>query len=64
MCNYVRQRPVESSGYFMRGGVEADYDDMAKDPGVLCFAPVRLPGGRCFPHAAGGFGCAACRTGG
>ena len=27
--------------YFMRGGMEAVYDDMLKETGFLCFAPVR-----------------------
>jgi hypothetical protein len=26
--------------YFMRGGMEAVYDDMVRDTGFLCFAPV------------------------
>ncbi len=27
--------------YFMKGGMEAVYDDMVKDVGFLCFAPVQ-----------------------
>jgi hypothetical protein len=26
--------------YFMRGGMEAVYDDMVRDTGFLCFAPI------------------------
>lgn len=34
--------------YFMRGGMEAVYDDMVKDTGFLLFAPVREARGRLF----------------
>jgi hypothetical protein len=34
--------------YFMRGGMEGVYDDMVKDTGFLCFAPVRAARGTLF----------------
>ena len=34
--------------YFMRGGMEAVYDDMVKDTGFLCFAPGQEARGRMF----------------
>ena len=34
--------------YFMRGGMEAVYDDMVKDTGFLCFAPVQPARGAMF----------------
>ena len=34
--------------YFMRGGMEAVYDDMVKNTGFLCFAPVQDARGRMF----------------
>ena|SRR5215472_7973731 len=34
--------------YFMRGGMEAVYDDMVKDTGFLLFAPVQEARGRMF----------------
>jgi Domain of unknown function (DUF4188) len=34
--------------YFMRGGMEAVYDDMVKDTGFLRFAPVQAARGRMF----------------
>ena len=34
--------------YFMRGGMEAVYDDMVKDIGFLRFAPVQAARGRMF----------------
>jgi hypothetical protein len=34
--------------YFMRGGMEAVYDDMVRDTGFLCFAPVRPAHGAMF----------------
>ncbi len=34
--------------YFMAGGMEAVYDDMARDTGFLCFAPVQPATGRMF----------------
>jgi hypothetical protein len=34
--------------YFMRGGMEAVYDDMVRDTGFLKFAPVRPARGRVF----------------
>jgi hypothetical protein len=34
--------------YFMRGGMEAVYDDMVRDTGFLCFAPVRPARGAMF----------------
>lgn len=34
--------------YFMRGGMEAVYDDMVKDTGFLCFAPIVKARGRMF----------------
>jgi hypothetical protein len=34
--------------YFMRGGMEAVYDDMAKDTGFLLFAPVQKARGPMF----------------
>src|SRR3954470_17590407 len=34
--------------YFMRGGMEAVYDDMVKDTGFLRFAPVRVAQGTMF----------------
>jgi hypothetical protein len=39
--------------YFMRGGMEAIYDDMPRPVGFLNFAPCRLPGAHDFlPGAA------------
>ena len=34
--------------YFMRGGMEAVYDDMVKDTGFLCFAPAQPARGAMF----------------
>lgn len=34
--------------YFLRGGMEAVYDDMVKDTGFLCFAPVTEARGAMF----------------
>ena len=34
--------------YFMRGGMEAVYNDVVKDIGFLCFAPVLAARGRMF----------------
>jgi Monooxygenase af470-like len=34
--------------YFMRGGMEAVYNDIIKDIGFLRFAPVHVPRGRMF----------------
>ena len=34
--------------YFMRGGMEAVYDDMVKDTGFLCFAPAQPARGRIY----------------
>jgi hypothetical protein len=34
--------------YFMRGGMEAVYDDMTRDMGFLCFAPVLPARGAMF----------------
>jgi len=34
--------------YFMRGGMEAVYDDMVKNTGFLCFAPVKPARNRMF----------------
>lgn len=34
--------------YFMRGGMEAVYDDMVKDTGFLRFAPVQAARGRMY----------------
>jgi hypothetical protein len=34
--------------YFMRGGMEAVYDDMVRDTGFLLFAPVHEARGRMF----------------
>lgn len=34
--------------YFMRGGMEAVYDDMVKDSGFLCFAPSQAARGSLF----------------
>lgn len=34
--------------YFLRGGMEAVYDDMVKDTGFLCFAPVEEARGPMF----------------
>ena len=50
------QRFVQNSGgtgfwheaYFMRGGMEAVYDDMVKDTGFLCFAPAQAARGRMY----------------
>ena len=34
--------------YFMRGGMEAVYDDMVRETGFLCFAPAMKATGRMF----------------
>jgi len=34
--------------YFMGGGMEAVYDNMVKDTGFLCFAPVQVARGKMF----------------
>lgn len=34
--------------YFLRGGMEAVYDDMVRDTGFLCFAPVKEARGAMF----------------
>jgi hypothetical protein len=34
--------------YFMRGGIEAIYDDMPKPVGLMSFAPLEKPRGRLF----------------
>jgi len=34
--------------YFMRGGMEAVYDDMVKNTGFLCFAPVQPARGKMY----------------
>ena len=34
--------------YFMRGGMEAVYDDMVSDTGFLCFAPVQAARGTMY----------------
>jgi hypothetical protein len=38
--------------YFMEGGMEAVYDDVAKDVGFLCFAPIVPARGRMFSARA------------
>ena len=39
--------------YFMRGGMEAIYDDVAKPIGLLAFAPPEKARGRCSARAPG-----------
>jgi hypothetical protein len=34
--------------YFMRGGMEAVYDDMVKNTGFLCFAPTQAARGKMY----------------
>ena len=34
--------------YFMRGGMEAVYDDMVKNTGFLCFAPAQAARGKMY----------------
>lgn len=34
--------------YFMRGGMEAIYDDMIRYTGFLCFSPAAAPSGKMF----------------
>lgn len=38
--------------YFMRGGMEAVYDDMVKETGFLCFAPTLAARGKMFSARA------------